>query len=90
MAARDKFAELLDQMIGEHVERVLTSQALAAAREVDPWLSSAEAAEYLGIARSTVHDLVSAHKLPRVGGKKTRLVFRQSVLDAYLASRGRS
>ncbi len=78
----------LEDHIRTVVEEVVDS-ALAA-RADDPWLNSNEAAAYLRIARSTLHDLVSEGKLPREGGRKTRLVFRRSTLDAYLASRGRS
>jgi len=75
-----------------HIQQVVAEAVEAAlgAREANPWLDSAAAASYLGVARSPVHDLVSDGKLPRVGGRKTRLVFRRSTLDAYLASRGQS
>jgi excisionase family DNA binding protein len=78
--------------LDDFIERVVEEkvEAALAARADDPWLNSDEAASYLRIARSTLHDLVSECKLPRVGGRKTRLVFRRSTLDAYLASRGQS
>jgi excisionase family DNA binding protein len=78
----------LDDFIERKIEEKV--EAALAARADDPWLNSDEAAAYLRIARSTLHDLVSEGKLPREGGRKTRLVFRRSTLDAYLASRGRS
>ncbi len=78
----------LEDHIRSVVEEVV-GDALAA-RADDPWLTSDEAASYLRIARSTLHDLVSEGKLPRAGGRKTKLVFRRSTLDEYLASRGRT
>lgn len=71
-------------VVEEVVDAALTSRA------DDPWLNSDEAASYLRIARSTLHDIVSEGKLPREGGRKTKLVFRRSTLDEYLASRGQS
>lgn len=74
----------------DHIRVVVREEvaAVLAGTADDPWLNSDEAAVYMKVARSTVHDLVSAGKLPRVGGRKTKLMFRRSVLDAYLASRG--
>jgi hypothetical protein len=37
---------------------------------------------------SMLHDLVSEGTLPREGARKTKLVFRRSVLKEYVASRG--
>lgn len=74
--------ELIEQKVAEALAR-------ARAREDDPWLTSAEAAEYLGLAVSTIHDLVNDGKLPRHGGRKTRLRFRHSELDAYAEGRGK-
>jgi excisionase family DNA binding protein len=78
--------------LGDFIERTIEEkvESALAARADDPWLTSNEAAAYLKIARSTLHDLVSEGRLPRVGGRKTRLMFRRSTLDEYLASRGRS
>jgi excisionase family DNA binding protein len=72
----------IKQVVEEAVDAALSTRA------DDPWLTSDEAAAYLKIARSTLHDLVSEGRLPRVGGRKTRLMFRRSDLDAYIASRG--
>jgi excisionase family DNA binding protein len=76
----------------DHVRQVVKEEVAAAlaVREDDPWLTSDEAAEYLGIARSTIHDLVCSKALPRHGGRKTRLMFRRSELDTYLDARGQS
>jgi excisionase family DNA binding protein len=76
--------DFIERTIEEKVEAALASRA------DDPWLNSDEAAAYLKVARSTLHDAVSESKLPRVGGRKTRLMFRRSTLDEYLASRGRT
>jgi len=74
-----------------HVEAVVEAavERALAHRANDLWLTSAESAEYLGLAVSTIHDLVNDGKLPRHGGRKTRLRFRRSELDAYAEGRGR-
>ncbi len=85
-----KFIDLtgLDGYIEEKVAEVITAALDAPANE-DPWLTSDEAAEYIKVARSTIHDLVCQGKLPRHGGRKTKIMLRRSELDAYVASRGR-
>ena len=68
------------------VERIVDerlAQALEGRQADDPWLDSAAAAEYLGVSRQHVHDLVWSGRLPRVGEKGERLYFRRSTLDAY-------
>lgn len=76
----------------DHVRAVVKEEIAAAlaARDEDPWLTSDEAADYLGIARCTLHDLVSEGRLPRHGGRKTRILIKRSTLDQYIESRGRS
>jgi excisionase family DNA binding protein len=49
----------------------------------DGWLDSKAAAEYLGVSRATIHNLVNQRKLPRHGARGHKLVFRTSELDAY-------
>jgi excisionase family DNA binding protein len=56
----------------------------------DGWLSSAEAAEYLGVSRATIHNLVSQRKLPRYGASGHKLLFRSGDLDAYVYTEGQS
>jgi excisionase family DNA binding protein len=68
---------LIEQKVSEAVAREL-------GRGEDPWFNSDDAAAYLGVARSTLHDLVADGKLPRAGARKTRLRFRKSTLDSYL------
>lgn len=66
------------------VERLVDEKVRAAlAGRGDGWLTSDEAAQYLGIARSTLHDLVCDGRLPRHGEKGHRLRFRREDLDAY-------
>jgi len=86
---------LFDIKIGgleDHIRAVAREEVAAAlaVQEADPWLDSKAAAEYLGLARSTVHDLVCSGALPRHGGRKTKIMLRRSELDAYLDARGRS
>jgi excisionase family DNA binding protein len=72
------------------IERIVDERLSALATKADdPWLTSEQAAKYLNLARSTIHDLVSEGKLPRHGGRKTRIMLRRSDLDAYVAARGK-
>jgi excisionase family DNA binding protein len=73
--------EGLEALIAGIVDERL-STALAE-HESDRWLTAPEAAQYLGIAVSTLHDLVSGGRLPRHGPKGSRLRFKQDDLDAY-------
>jgi len=76
-----------------HIQAVVkeaVEDALAGHSDDDPWLTSDEAAKVLGCARSTIHDLVSAGKLQRAGGRKTRILIKRSTLDKYIEERGRS
>jgi excisionase family DNA binding protein len=71
------------------IERVVEEKldAALAKREPERWLTADEAAEHLGIARSTLHDLVCDGRLPRHGPKGSRLRFRREDLDAYAQRR---
>lgn len=73
----------------DHIERVVEEKLAAALtdREPEGWLTSDEAADYLGIAVPTVHDLVSDGLLPRHGPRGSRLRFRREDLDAYARRR---
>jgi Helix-turn-helix domain len=64
--------------VEEEVERAL------GAREADKWLTAPEAALYIGVAVSTIHDYVCSGALVRHGGRKTKLRFRRSELDAFV------
>ena len=74
--------DLIERIVDEKLRVTLAEQS-------GGWLTSDEAAEYLGIARSTLHDLVCDERLPR-HGEGHRLMFRRSELDAYLDLRGRT
>src|SRR6266571_1421750 len=73
----------------ELVERIVDEKVRAALPEREPnrWLTSQEAAEYLGLAVATIHDLVNDGRLPRHGEKRHRLRFRREDLDAYAEGR---
>ena len=71
----------------EDIERIAERVASLAASSSpsDPWLSIDEAAEYLRAKPQRLYDLVSTGRLkPAKDGR--RLLFRRSVLDAYLES----
>ena len=69
----------------EETLRRVVREELARARE--GWLTSEEAADYLGLSRASLHNLVSSGRLPRHGEKGTTLRFRPSDLDAYAETR---
>jgi len=56
----------------------------------DGWLTSEQAAQYLGTSASHIRNLVSDGKLPRHGEPGTGIRLRRGDLDAYIATRGRS
>jgi excisionase family DNA binding protein len=75
--------------LDEHIATVAEAkiaEALAA-RDGKVWYTAVEAADYLGLAVSTIHDYVNDGKLPRHGAKGTRLRFTRDDLDG-LASNG--
>lgn len=58
-----------------------------AASEVERWIGAGDAAAYLACPRSRIYALVSAERIPhRKDG--SRLLFRCSELDAWVASGG--
>lgn len=68
--------DLVERLVDDKVRIALVDKA-------ESWLTSDEAAKYLGIARSTLHGLVCDGLLPRHGEKGHRLRFRREDLDAY-------
>jgi hypothetical protein len=74
----------LEAFIEQKVREVV-AETLGSKPEEDPWLNSDAAAEYLGVKRQRIHDLVCAGDLLRVGEKGERLFFQRSTLDAYRA-----
>lgn len=73
----------------DHIRSVVKEEVARAldARADDPWLTSDEAAAYLGVKVGTIHDLVSAGRLPRHGGRKEKIRLRRSEADAYAEGR---
>jgi excisionase family DNA binding protein len=69
----------------EDTVRRVVREELARARE--GWLNAQEAADYLGVSRASLHNLVSAGRLPRHGERGTALRFRPSDLDVYAEAR---
>jgi excisionase family DNA binding protein len=69
----------------EELVRQVVREELAAHRE--GWLDSQAAADYLGVSRGQLHNLVSAGRLPRYGERGRRLRFRRADLDAYIEAR---
>jgi len=72
--------------IEDLVARVV-DERLAALGFVDEWMNADQAAAYLKIKTSTLHNAVSAGKLPRHGEPGCRLRFRRAELDAYATGR---
>jgi excisionase family DNA binding protein len=82
-----EFAVLIpDQLLEEIVERVL--ERLPEREPQDEYLSTEEAASYLGVARGTLHNLRSeVIPFSQPGGKGGRRHYRRSDLDAYMQGR---
>jgi excisionase family DNA binding protein len=78
--------ERVREIVRDAIETALAQQQQP---DDDPWLTYEQAAEYIGLARSTIWDLVNDGDLPRHGPRRTRLLFRRSDLDRYVESRGR-
>jgi len=78
-------ALLVDELVERVAARVaeLLAGQLPAPAAGSPWLTVAEAAEYLRCKPKRVYDLASQHRLPahRDG---SRLLFRRDELDAYV------
>jgi len=71
------------QIVGlEDLLRRIVREELAA-HQHEHWLTTAEAAEYLGTSRGHVHNLVSKGRLPRHGERGHGLRFTRAELDAY-------
>jgi excisionase family DNA binding protein len=73
----------LVEAIAERAAAILARRVPSAPRS--PWLTVAEAAEYLGCGRQRVYDLKSSGRVPSAQDG-TRPLFHRAVLDAYLAS----
>jgi len=65
----------------------LVAERLAASPADDGWLSTAQAADYLGCTPDRLHDLVARRALKH-GRDGRRLRFKRSDLDAYVAGGG--
>ncbi len=82
-------SELLD-VLAERVADVLVERGLVvagAASSPEPWISVAEAATHLACSRSRVYSLVSVGRIPHEKDG-SRVLFRRSALDAWVASGG--
>ncbi len=80
---------LADQIVARLVERLpglaeLSEQAGAAS---DRWLTTREAAEYLGLSVAAVHKLTAARQIPfEQDGPGCKCWFRRDLLDRWRAS----
>jgi len=77
-------AELLDALADRLAPRV--AALLQETAESDQWLSSAQAADYLGMTRNALHKLTSTREIPfEQDGPGCKLHFRRSELDRWRA-----
>jgi len=81
-ASLDAALAALVPAIAEHVVELLGERLAASSAVPTPWLSAAEAADYLRCERKRIYDLVGQQRLPahRDG---SRLLFQRAELDAY-------
>src|SRR5438105_2749573 len=82
VSAADAFMDDLAERVAGRVADLLAGR-LPAPADVSPWLTPAEAADYLRCKPKRVYDLVSQRRLPahRDG---SRLLLRRDELDTYL------
>jgi excisionase family DNA binding protein len=71
----------------ESLRRIVREEMAALQDGGGPWFDAKGAAAYLGIGVPSVHNLVTAGRLPRYGEKGERLRFRRADLDAYQEGR---
>jgi excisionase family DNA binding protein len=76
------FEDLLRRVVREEL-----AAALDGAQPSSGWLTSRQAAAYLGIGVSSLHNLVSSGRLSRRGARGTALRFNRADLDQYVESR---
>jgi excisionase family DNA binding protein len=75
----EDFVRLLAAEVVDELER----RGVVGNAQTSPWLSSADAAEYLRCSKQRVFDLTSQRRL-RVAKDGSRSLYRQEWLDAYL------
>lgn len=84
--ASTQFIETLTTLIDERIELALTSIATADTTEANGWLTTKDAAQYIGSPCSRIYDLVALGQLvPSRDG--VRLKFKRSQLDDYMEGR---
>jgi excisionase family DNA binding protein len=76
-----------DELVDAIAERAaeLVADRIPADAGASPWMTVAEAADYLRCDRGRVYDLKSSGRLPASGHDGSRPRFHRAVLDAYLA-----
>jgi excisionase family DNA binding protein len=79
--------EALDEIAARVVD-LLKEQGLVVANGAAPeWLSTDEAAAYLGLSKSTVQKLAARREIDPHAPRGGRARFRRAELDCYLESR---
>jgi excisionase family DNA binding protein len=77
-------AHLDDHALSELAERLAPFLPQRSAPDADRWLSTREAAEYLGITANALHKLTAARAIPfEQDGPGARCWFRRDELDAW-------
>jgi len=80
-------AEALDALADQLAPR-LAGRLAAGRAEGDRWLTSREAASYIGRSGNAMHKLTAARAIPfSQDGPRARCYFRRSDLDAWMRSR---
>lgn len=92
-AAPARVSSLLEEFISQLAERVaerLAEQAPVAPSNLDEWLDSRHAAEYLGVHRDTLRKLAAERSIPsEQDGPGCKLYFHRSDLDEWRQGGGR-
>jgi excisionase family DNA binding protein len=79
---------ITDEDVRELVARARELGLLDAAGELDPWLTTEQAADYLGCSEGQVLNHVSAGRIPRRYRKGHKARFKRSDLDDYVTGSG--
>jgi len=77
-------AQMDDEALAELAERLAPFFPQPSTPEADRWLSTRDAAEYLGITANALHKLTAARAIPfEQDGPGAKCWFRRSELDAW-------
>jgi excisionase family DNA binding protein len=83
--------DVLDAIADAVAARVIVRLRSEDSRQTDDaWMSTRDAAEYLGLSVSSLHKLTAARKIPfEQSGSRGRCYFKRAALDEWRAAHAR-